>query len=307
MVAPQRVGDARGADERQHVHPARTHQRADDRRPVAVDRADDARREGGAEGVEQRPPEQRAEARRLDDGAVPHDQRRDQRRERFVERVVVRPHREDHAERRAADLRQHPLLDDEAGGRAVEFLHRVDRVAHVLRRAVELLARVGERLADLPREEPHDLVPPLLHPEQELLDAADPLRDRHRRPRAAAAVEGARRGVERRQRRLLVHRREAPDERLLQRPAPPHADRRAGLLERPLPRAEFPADEPLPLLDRPGEPGVRGNLVLGRKEGAPVAAFGRHVVSLTFPASARGTCRSTNRPSRRPSPACPRR
>ncbi len=132
--------------------------------------------------------EESAEPRRLEDDGVPHDQRGDQRREGLVERVVERPHAEDDAERGAAHLRRDSLLDREARGRPVEVLQRLDRVADVVDRPVELLAGVGEALADLPHQEADDLLAVLPHPARKLLHAADPPLDRHRGPGAAPEV-----------------------------------------------------------------------------------------------------------------------
>src|SRR4029453_17486093 len=103
-----------------------------------------------------------SEAGEFRDDRVAHDQRGDQRGPRLVQRVVVGPHAQDDAERRAPDLPEDALLYDEARRLPVEILDGVHGVAHVLDGAIELLLRVTLRFAVLPHEELHDLGAPWL-------------------------------------------------------------------------------------------------------------------------------------------------
>ena len=173
---------------------------------VAVHDVHDAAREGVGEGLQQRGLAEHPVPRQLGDDGVAHDQGRDERRERLVQRVVERAHAEHRPERRAADLGEDAGARREAAGRAVHLLQALDGVADVLDRPVELLLRVGARLADLPHEEAHRLLAHLLHAGDEGEHRVDACAHAHRRPRPPAVVPRPHRRVERRERLLACQR-----------------------------------------------------------------------------------------------------
>lgn len=152
------VGHTARADQRQHIDLAGLKQHRHDLRALAVHRVDDTLRERTAERFEQRLKQQHAELRRLEHHGVAHDECRDQRRERFVERIVVRPHAEHDAKRRAADLADGTFDNGETRVVVIEMLQRLDRRLHVFNRAIKLLLGIRQRLADLPHDEVHDLL-----------------------------------------------------------------------------------------------------------------------------------------------------
>ena len=263
----QVIGHLARPDQRQHVDLARCEHVRHDHRARRIDRVDHALRERVAECLEQRLEQQRAVLGRLEHDGVAHQQRGDQRREGLVQRVVVRPHAQHDAERRAADLPDRALGDHEARVRVVELLQRIDRLQHVGDGAVELLLRIGEALADLPHDQVHDKLALRNHPLDEILHARDALLDLHRRPLAAAGVVRAHGGVERRVALRLAHHRVAADLELLDAAVgPAHAHRRQHGLARAVPRFQFAVHERHALVDRGVQPDVGGDVFEGGKQ-----------------------------------------
>ncbi|OPZ80068.1 MAG: hypothetical protein BWY76_03463 [bacterium ADurb.Bin429] len=209
VLGLQRVGHAAGTDESENVHLAGGHQWSGDFAPLAIDGIDDTRRKRLLKGAQQQPVQQHAVTRRLEHGRITHDERGDESGESFIKWVIVRPHTEDDTERRAANLRHHVLLDNETRGHAIQFFHGVNRVADVIKGAVEFLAGVPQALANLPHQQRHHFLAHLLHAESELLHMTDALAHRAGGPVAAALIVGAHGGIKRGQRRVFRHQREA--------------------------------------------------------------------------------------------------
>jgi hypothetical protein len=113
---------------------------------LAIDDVDDAWREGTAEGLQHRVVEQHAEARRLEEHDIAHDQRRDQRAEGLVHGVVVWPHAQRNADRRAADLGDGAIDDLEARVAVVEPLQLLDRGADVVDGPIEFFCESARLL-----------------------------------------------------------------------------------------------------------------------------------------------------------------
>ena len=243
MLMLQHGGDARRADERQHIDVAALHQRPDDHAAFAVHRVDDAWRKGGRKGVEQRRVQQHAVPGRLENDGVAHQQRRNQRGEGLVEGVVVGPHAQHHAQRTAADLRDEPLLDGEARRGAVELLERLHGVPDVLHRPVEFLPRIGQRFPDLPHQQPHHFVADGDHARDEALESANAFGHRHARPRPGAMVIRRLRRGERRARGVRRHERVMAQRVRLQPRGAADAHGREHFLARTVPFADLAVDQ----------------------------------------------------------------
>ena len=196
------IGDLAGADQRQHVDLARPQQGGHEIGAVAVNDVDHTLREGAPEGFEQRIEQQHAEAGRLEQHRVAHDEGWNESRKRLVEGIIVRTHAQHDAKRCAANLADRPLSNDEAGAVIIQLLERVDGCGNVGNGAIEFLLGIGQGLADFPHDEADDLVPLCQHLPRKVFHAGDSISDRRRRPSAAAVGIGFDGRGERRLRRL---------------------------------------------------------------------------------------------------------
>ena len=146
------------------------------------------------------------------------------------------------------------------------MFQRLDGRLHVFDRAIELLLRIRQRLADLPHDEVHDLLAARHHLPGEILHAGDALRDCHGRPFAAPAIVGGDRSIQRNLRLGNAADRIAAEFDLLQRAVGlAHADRRMHGLHRPRPRPQFSIHEGLALKDRRRQAAILQSTFLGEQ------------------------------------------
>jgi hypothetical protein len=184
---------------------------------------------------------------------------------RSLQRIVVRPHAQHHAQRRAPDLPYGALGNHKARAAIVEVLQRFDGGLDVFDGAIELLARISEALADLPHDQLDDEFALLRHLPHELLHARNAIGDRHRGPRAASVGIGGHGRVKRCVAFGFAHHRVAADLDLLHaaRARVAGADWREDCLAGAVPFDKFAANQRVPLMHRFGQ-AVFGWNICGR-------------------------------------------
>ncbi|MGF6367390.1 hypothetical protein OKW40_000140 [Paraburkholderia sp. RAU6.4a] len=133
---------------------------------------------------------------------------------------------------------------------------------HIADGAVELLLRIGKALADFPYDQIHNLMARGRHETNEVLHAADALRDCHRWPLTAAVIVGSHGRVQRGIALDLAHDRiTANDDLFSVAGGLSHADWRLHVLAGAIPCLQFSIDERDALMNRLREADGIGNIV----------------------------------------------
>jgi len=156
----------------------------------------------------------------------------------------------------------------------IQLLDGVQGLADVIDRPVELLARVPPGLAHLPHQQAGDLLAARDHRLGEVLEAPDPVHQRHGRPSSAPGIPGPGGGIHGLEGLRGGHGGEAAQAKGLQALLRLQAHRREGLLDGPLPGTQLSIHQVLALVEGCDPEVFRNLLEAGEGDGFGRSAHG---------------------------------